>query len=244
MSRAAVILAAGKGTRMGSELPKVLHLLHAQPLIHYPVRAAFAAGADPVVVVVGHGAAEVEAAVGSQYPAVQFVVQPQQLGTGHAVACALPALAAVDGMVWILSGDVPRLRAASLIALADACAASSAGLAVATFTPDPPQGYGRIVRNADGAVRAIVEERDATPAQRALGECNAGVYCVAAAVLRATLPRLGTGNAQGEMYLTDIVALAAASGQVLAVPVPGDEVAGVNTREQLAALAALGPPRL
>ena len=248
----AVVLAAGKGTRMGSDLPKVLHPLHGEPLVVHPIRAARAAGAGLVVVVVGHGAAEVEAALNAHaglrfahaglrfaHAGLRFAVQAEQRGTGHAVLCALPALAEHGGDVLILSGDVPRLRAATLRRLAEACAASPGGLALATFTPVDPTGYGRIVRVRD-EVAAIVEERDASAEQRAIGECNAGVYCATAALLRRELPRLGSANAQGEIYLTDLVAVAARQG-VTALVVPADEVAGVNTRGQLAALAALPP---
>lgn len=235
MSLVAVILAAGKGTRMGSDLPKVLHRFLGEPLVVHPIRAARAAGAEAVVVIVGHGAAEVEAALADQ-PDLRFALQSEQRGTGHAVQCALPALADHDGSVLILSGDVPRLRPATLHTLAAAAAASRGGLALATFTPPDPTGYGRIVRDGAGEVVAIVEERDASPAQRAIGECNAGVYCAAASLLRRELPRLGSANAQGEIYLTDLVAVAAGQGGVGAVLVPADEVAGVNTLAQLAEL--------
>lgn len=235
MSLVAVILAAGKGTRMGSDLPKVLHRFLGEPLVVHPIRAARAAGAEAVVVIVGHGAAEVEAALADQ-PDLRFALQSEQRGTGHAVQCALPALADHVGSVLILSGDVPRLRPATLHALAAAAALSRGGLALATFTPPDPTGYGRIVRDGAGEVVAIVEERDASPAQRAIGECNAGVYCAAASLLRRELPRLGSANAQGEIYLTDLVAVAAGQGGVGAVLVPADEVAGVNTLAQLAEL--------
>ena len=167
----AVILAAGKGTRMGSDLPKVLHRFLGEPLVVHPIRAARAAGAEAVVVIVGHGAAEVEAALADQ-PDLRFALQSEQRGTGHAVQCALPALADHAGSVLILSGDVPRLRPATLHALAAAAALSRGGLALATFTPPDPTGYGRIVRDGAGEVVAIVEERDASPAQRAIGRKN------------------------------------------------------------------------
>jgi bifunctional UDP-N-acetylglucosamine pyrophosphorylase/glucosamine-1-phosphate N-acetyltransferase len=239
MSPVAVVLAAGKGTRMGSDLPKVLHRLRGEPLACYPIRAAEAAGAAAVVVVVGHGAAEVEAALRGRFPGVRFALQAEQRGTGHAVLCALPALAGHDGPVLILSGDVPGLRAETLRRLTAACATSGAGLALATFVPDDPHGYGRIVR-VGGEVRAIVEERDADAAQRAIRECNAGVYCARAALLRRELPGLGAANAQGEIYLTDLVARAADEG-VVAVEVAAVEVAGVNTPAQLAALELAQP---
>jgi bifunctional UDP-N-acetylglucosamine pyrophosphorylase/glucosamine-1-phosphate N-acetyltransferase len=236
MSLVAVVLAAGKGTRMGSDLPKVLHPLLGEPLVVHAIRAAQAAGASEVVVVVGHGAAQVQAALAG-FSGLAYAVQAEQRGTGHAVLCALPALAGHTGDVLILSGDVPRLRAETLERLARACAASPARLALATFHAREPQGYGRIVRDAAAAVVAIVEERDASPEQRAIEECNAGVYCVGVSLLRNVLPGVGTGNAQGEIYLTDLVARA---GQgVVALEVPEAEVAGVNTPAQLAALEAL-----
>ena len=234
----AVVLAAGKGTRMGSDLPKVLHTLHGEPLVVHPIRAARAAGADRVVVIVGHGATQVQAALGSGDPSLRYALQSEQRGTGHAVLCALPAIAEHEGDVLILSGDVPRLRAATLRRLAGACHESPGGLAFASFMPVDPTGYGRVVRDGQGRVLAIVEERDASPEQRRIAECNAGVYCASAELLRRELPRLGSSNAQGEIYLTDLVAVAAGQG-VTALSVPVDEVAGVNTREQLAALAAL-----
>ncbi|MBK7823710.1 NTP transferase domain-containing protein [Nannocystis sp.] len=238
MSLVAVILAAGKGTRMGSDLPKVLHPFLGEPLVLHPIRAARAAGAAMVVVIVGHGAAAVQAALAGQQ-GLRFALQAEQRGTGHAVQCALPALAEHAGDVLILSGDVPRLRPDTLHALAAACATSRGGLALASFTPRDPTGYGRIVRDGAGVVQAIVEQRDASAEQRTIGECNAGVYCAAASLLRRELPRLRSGNAQGEIYLTDLVAVAAGQGGVGVVEVPADEVAGVNTREQLAELEAL-----
>lgn len=236
MTPVAVVLAAGKGTRMGSDLPKVLHPVLGEPLVVHAVRAARAAGTGAVVLVVGHGAAAVQATLDAIMPGLRYALQPEQRGTGHAVLCALPELAGHDGPVLILSGDVPGLRAATLRTLVERCAASGAGLALATFEPEDPHGYGRIVRGADGRVAAIVEERDADAATRAIRECNAGVYCATASLLRRELPRIGTANAQGEIYLTDLVARAALDG-VEAVRVDADEVAGVNTPEQLLAVA-------
>ncbi|PCC75186.1 UDP-N-acetylglucosamine diphosphorylase/glucosamine-1-phosphate N-acetyltransferase [Nannocystis exedens] len=234
----AVVLAAGKGTRMRSDLPKVLHPLAGEPLAVHVLRSARAAGVAGLVVVVGHGAEQVEAALRPVFADLRFVLQSQQLGTGHAVQCALPAIGEHTGPVLILSGDVPLLRPATLAGLVDACATSGAGLALATFEPADPHGYGRIVRDDHGRIQAIVEERDADAATRAIRECNAGVYCASAELLRSELPTLGRANAQGEIYLTDLVARVAGRG-VLTLKVPADEVAGVNTPEQLAALAAL-----
>ena len=239
----AIVLAAGRGTRMGSDLPKVLHRLAGEPLVFAPVRAALEAGAEEVVVVVGHGAERVQEAVSAAFPTARFAEQREQRGTGHAVLCALPVLAGVEGPVLILSGDVPLLSAATLRALLDAAASSPAGLALATFFPASPMGYGRILRGADGEVVGIREERDCDAEARRIAECNAGVYCAAAGLLRGELPGVGADNAQGEIYLTDLVARAARRGRVAAVTVEEVEVAGVNTPEQLAALEAIARAR-
>jgi bifunctional UDP-N-acetylglucosamine pyrophosphorylase/glucosamine-1-phosphate N-acetyltransferase len=241
----AVVLAAGKGTRMGSDLPKVLHELDGKPLVSYPIEAARAAGAERVIVVVGHGGDEVRRRLVARFVQnagecgwLHFVRQDRQLGTGHAVLCALPEIPDVTELVFILSGDVPLLQASSLTALASACATSSAGLALATFYPDDPTGYGRIVRDTAGRPIAIVEQRDATPEQLALTECNAGTYCVDARRLRRHLPGLGHDNDQGEMYLTDLVArLAGPQSEVATVSIAAHEAAGVNTPQQLAQLS-------
>lgn len=235
----AIVLAAGKGTRMGSDLPKVLHRLADEPLVAFPVRAALAAGVERVVVVVGHGGEQVRAAVADASPGAAFAEQHEQRGTGHAVLCALPAIAGAAGPVLILSGDVPLLAAATLRRLVDAAARGSSGLALATFRPADPTGYGRILRDRAGRVVGIREERDSSPAEREIRECNAGVYCVDAGLLREELPAIGTDNAQGEIYLTDLVGRAAARGEVVAVEVDAVEVAGVNTREHLAELEAI-----
>jgi bifunctional UDP-N-acetylglucosamine pyrophosphorylase/glucosamine-1-phosphate N-acetyltransferase len=220
---------------MGSELAKVLHRVDGAPMVHYPIQAALDAGVEDVVVVVGHQAAAVEEAVRGAFPSARFAEQRVQRGTGHAVLCALPALSGEAGPVLILSGDVPLLRASTLRELVDAAAASSAGLALATFEPPEAVGYGRILRDRGRPV-GIREERDASPEERAIRECNAGVYCADLGLLRETLPTLGTANAQGEIYLTDVVAAAAKRGEVAAVKVDPEEVAGINTQAQLAAI--------
>jgi UDP-N-acetylglucosamine diphosphorylase/glucosamine-1-phosphate N-acetyltransferase len=240
----AIVLAAGKGTRMRSDIAKVLHPFRGDPLVLHPVRAAARAGADPIVVVVGHDGARVEATVraatdGASY--LRFAEQAQQLGTGHAVSCALAHLADFEGPVLVLSGDVPLVRTATLRGLVDACRRASAGLALGVFSPEDPSGYGRILRGADGAVVGIREHRDASPEERAIGECNAGLYCVDARRLRDVLPTVRRDNAQGEIYLTDIVAPLASTGEVIAVPLDPLEAAGVNSPEELARLEALAP---
>lgn len=243
----AIILAAGKGTRMASDLPKVLHTMLGEPLVVYPIRAAREAGASAVVVVVGYQGARVTEAVTARVPDAEgwlrFATQSEQLGTGHAVMCGLPQVEQARGVAWILSGDVPLVRSATLTALAEGCRSSPAGLALTTFVPPDPTGYGRILRDADGRVQGIREHRDASEAERAIEECNAGTYAVALEHLRADLPRLGRSNAQGEIYATDLVALATARGEVVAVPIDAMEAAGVNTPEQLQALEAVARAR-
>ena len=232
-------MAAGKGTRMKSRLPKVLHLLAGRPLLQHVLDTAAALQARQVVVVTGHGAMEVEAHIahstglGSPLSA-QCVRQEPQLGTGHAVMQAAPLLAD-DGTVVVLSGDVPLTRADTLRQLLAASAGSR--LALLTVTLPDPTGYGRIVRTGE-AVHAIVEHKDASAEQRRIAEVYSGIMAVPARQLKGWLARLGTDNAQGEYYLTDIVKLAVADG----VPVVAHriedalEVAGVNSPVQLAEL--------
>ncbi|PRQ07160.1 sugar phosphate nucleotidyltransferase [Enhygromyxa salina] len=254
MNTVAILLAAGKGTRMRSELAKVLHPFAGEPLVLHPLRAARRFGVARSIVVVGHQGPEVEALVRARLLssegrgegwAVDFAVQAEQRGTGHAVMCALPILGDdVDGSVLILSGDVPLLRAQTLQALALACGRSSAGLSLASFRAADPAGYGRIVRDpSTHRCVAIREHKDASEAEREIDECNAGVYCVRADHLRRELPLLGADNAAGEIYLTDLVALRARAGEVAVVEVEADEVAGVNTPEQLTELEARGRAR-
>ncbi|WP_198969136.1 bifunctional UDP-N-acetylglucosamine diphosphorylase/glucosamine-1-phosphate N-acetyltransferase GlmU [Xylophilus sp. ASV27] len=235
-----VVMAAGKGTRMKSRLPKVLHRLAGRPMVRHVLDAVAALGARRVVLVTGHGAEAVEAALrpgaGQALPfALDFARQEPQLGTGHAVQQAAPLLPE-DGTVLVLNGDVPLITAATLRALA--AAAADGALAVLTIALDDPSGYGRIVRDARGAVRAIVEHKDASAAERAIRETNAGMMAVPGARLRGWLARLHNRNAQGEYYLTDIVALAVADGVPVRAVTTEDavEVAGVNSPAQLAAL--------
>lgn len=234
-----VIMAAGKGTRMKSKLPKVLHLLAGRALLQHVVDTAAELSARRVVVITGHGATEVEASLAGSTRAtagfdINFVRQEPQLGTGHAVQQAVPALPD-DGMVVVLSGDVPLTRADTLHALIAACGGNK--LALLTIDFADPTGYGRIVRQGE-VVQAIVEHKDATDAQRAITEIYSGIMAVPAARLKAWLERLDNQNAQGEYYLTDIVKFAVADG----VPVVAHKIAdalqveGVNSPVQLAAL--------
>ncbi|MGK6308987.1 bifunctional UDP-N-acetylglucosamine diphosphorylase/glucosamine-1-phosphate N-acetyltransferase GlmU [Variovorax sp. DT-64] len=236
-----VIMAAGKGTRMKSSLPKVLHRLGGRALVAHVVDTATRIGARKVVVVTGHGATDVEAALGDGAAGglPQFARQVPQLGTGHAMQQAAPLLPD-DGTVVVLSGDVPLIGDATLRALI----AQSAGrrLALLTIRVEDPTGYGRIVRapaaEGEGEVQAIVEEKDASEAQRAIREIYSGVMAVPAQLLKPWLARLDNRNAQGEYYLTDVVGFATIDGvPVLAHRIDDPlEVAGVNTPAQLAAL--------
>jgi bifunctional UDP-N-acetylglucosamine pyrophosphorylase/glucosamine-1-phosphate N-acetyltransferase len=229
---------------MRSDLAKVLHPFAGEPLVLHPLRAAKRFGVVRSILVIGHQAEAVRELVGQHFADVEYVVQTEQLGTGHAVACALPKIGdELAGAVLILSGDVPLLSAATLESLARACEASSAGISLASFRPADPSGYGRIVRDESGRVAAIREHKDASAAERAITECNAGVYCVLAEHLRRELPMLGSSNAAGEIYLTDLIALRAREGEVAAVEVDAHEVAGVNTPEQLEELEQIARAR-
>ncbi len=233
---AAVVLAAGKGTRMKSRTAKVLHELSGRPLAWFPVRAALEAGASPVVVVVGHQAAAVEAALRAALPGapLRFAVQAEQRGTAHAVLAARRALRGVAGPIAILSGDTPLLSSATLRRVVQARARARAPLAFATMNLAEPRGYGRVLRDGRGRPARIVEEKDASADQRVIGEVNAGLYCAEAGFLWKALARVGSRNAQGEFYLTDLVALAARRAPAVAVEVEPLEASGVNDRAELA----------
>jgi len=226
-----VILAAGKGTRMRSDKPKVLHALAGRPLLQHALDTAAGLAPDRICVVYGHGGEAVPQAM-ARYDAA-FVLQEPQLGTGHAVQQALPHLS--DGsLTLVLYGDVPLTQPATLRRMLDAPGA----LTLLTVKLDDPRGYGRIVRDGAGRVIRIVEEKDATPAERAIDEVNTGILAAPTRLLRDWLQRLGNDNAQGEYYLTDIVAMAVAQGVEVRTAQPAHEweVQGVNSRMQLAAL--------
>ncbi|MBC7682640.1 MAG: bifunctional UDP-N-acetylglucosamine diphosphorylase/glucosamine-1-phosphate N-acetyltransferase GlmU [Ferruginibacter sp.] len=234
-----VIMAAGKGTRMKSKLPKVLHSLAGRALLAHVVATASALQPRNVVVITGHGATEVEAALAgfmgaSALFSLNFARQEPQLGTGHAVQQALPKIAD-DGVVVILSGDVPLTQVETLRQLIAASGGDK--LALLTLELSNPTGYGRIERNGD-AVQAIVEHKDATEAQRQIREIYSGIMAVPAARLRTWLARLDNRNAQAEYYLTDIVKMAVADGVAVVAHKITDEVqvAGVNSPVQLAEL--------
>jgi bifunctional UDP-N-acetylglucosamine pyrophosphorylase/glucosamine-1-phosphate N-acetyltransferase len=241
---AAIVLAAGEGTRMRSALPKVLHPIAGRSLLGHAVHAVAALSPGELVVVVGHGREQVGAAVAELADElgrpVRAAVQDMQLGTGHAVRCALDALpAGLDGAVLVSYGDVPLLETATLAELLATHAATGAAATLLTSEPADPTGYGRVLRSADGAVAAIVEQADATAEQRAIREVNSGVFAFDAAFLAAAVDRLGTANSKGEFYLTDVVAMAAAERGAAAVRCADPwQVEGVNDRVQLAGARA------
>lgn len=232
MSTTVIILAAGKGTRMRSSLPKVLQPLAGRHLLGHVIDTAKKLNADNIITIYGHGGEQVQAAFTAQK--IKWVEQSEQLGTGHAVQMTLPVLPQ-DGVSLILSGDVPCINPLTLQKLLDATAETGIGLVTLTL-PDA-NGYGRIVRK-NGQIQAIVEHKDATNEQRQIQEINTGIYAVSNAKLHQWLPNLSNENVQGEYYLTDIVAMALADGmQVASVePEQAFEVEGVNDRVQLAAL--------
>jgi bifunctional UDP-N-acetylglucosamine pyrophosphorylase / glucosamine-1-phosphate N-acetyltransferase len=234
----AIVLAAGMGTRMKSGLVKVMHPLAGPPMIEWPVSAALEAGVAGCVLVVGHQEEKVRAHFAG-HPEIGFALQAEQLGTGHAVRCALPQLPAEADCVLILCGDTPLLTAATLSGMLQAHRAGGAALSVMTADFAEPFGYGRIVKGADGSVLRITEEKDATPREREIREVNAGVYCADRAFLEGALAGLTNDNAQGEYYLTDIVRCAAEQGlRCLSFPVANaEEITGVNDRVQLAETA-------
>ncbi|OGS93505.1 MAG: UDP-N-acetylglucosamine diphosphorylase/glucosamine-1-phosphate N-acetyltransferase [Gallionellales bacterium GWA2_59_43] len=226
-----VILAAGKGTRMYSNKPKVLHALAGKPLVRHVLDCAAALQPQRICVVYGHGGEMVPQAM-AQYDA-RFVLQEPQLGTGHAVQQAMPQLADA-GRTLVLYGDVPLIQHNTLHQMQQA----GAGLVLLTVTLDNPTGYGRIVRDSQGDVQCIVEEKDATPEQREIREVNTGILLAPTAQLRDWLSQLGNNNAQGEYYLTDIVGMAVRQGIAVRTVQPAHawEVEGINNKLQLARL--------
>lgn len=228
-----LVLAAGKGTRMRSDLPKVLHPVGGKALVQHVVDTARQVGSERIFIIIGHGAEKVEEKMAA--PDVRFILQAQQLGTGHAVQQALPQLRD-DATVLILYGDVPLTRAETLQKLIAHVNDQQMGLLTVNL-PDPT-GYGRILRDASGAVTAIVEHKDATDEQRQVKEINTGIMAVKAKHLQQWLPQLTNNNAQGEYYLTDIIALARQNGVAIQVEQPNaiEEVEGINNRQQQAAL--------
>ena len=233
MSLATVILAAGKGKRMKSDLPKVLHPLNARPMIHYVIDAAEAVGSDRIILIVGHKKELVVEACRERL--VEFVEQKEQLGTGHAVRQTEPLFKDYQGDILILSGDVPLLQAKTLQQLITVHQREGAIASLLTAEMDDPSGYGRIVRDANGFVRKIVEHKDADPETLKIKEINVGIYIFKSKPLFETLPLITNENSQGEYYLPDVVKIFVERGEKVAAVISPDveETHGINNVEQL-----------
>jgi bifunctional UDP-N-acetylglucosamine pyrophosphorylase/glucosamine-1-phosphate N-acetyltransferase len=228
-----VILAAGQGTRMKSKLPKVLHPIGGKPLLAHVIHTAYQLRPQNTIVIYGHGGEQVKTHLANED--VSWIEQAEQLGTGHAVAQAVPAIAD-EHIVLVLYGDVPLIKPDTLAELVKL--ASNKALALLTVHLENPDGYGRIVRDGHGAVQRIVEQKDASHEELKITEINTGILAVQGKLLKGWLDRLDNKNAQGEYYLTDIIAMAVADGIAVHVthPESEDEVLGVNSRDQLAHL--------
>jgi bifunctional UDP-N-acetylglucosamine pyrophosphorylase / glucosamine-1-phosphate N-acetyltransferase len=234
-----VVLAAGRGTRMKSALPKVLHEAAGLSLIEHVLRVSAALAPESITVIVGHEAGRVREALGERR-GLAFALQEPQLGTGHALLQAEPLLKGASGTVVLLSGDVPLLRSETLAALIAQHHSSGAAATVLTARVPDPAGYGRIVRHA-GAISAIVEHKDATDEQRRIDEINSGIYAFDVESLFDALQEIGASNAQGEYYLPDLVTIYRRRGRVVETVTAGDpaEILGVNSRKELADVGAI-----
>ena len=241
-TRSAIVLAAGKGTRMKSDLPKVMHHANGRPMVEWVVAAARAVGCSPAVLVIGHGADLVRGHF-QVAEDVEFVMQMPQLGTGHAVdqARELYARGELGDEVLVLCGDGPLIRPHTLQVLLDTHRESGAAATLATAVIPDPSGYGRIERDAHGNFRRIVEQKDATPGQLEIREINPSYYCFRTADLFDALRRVTNQNASGEYYLTDVFELLLRDGKRVSVvdAVPAEDVLSVNTPEQLAEVSRI-----
>lgn len=234
---AVVIMAAGLGTRMKSDMAKVLHPVCGRPMILYVVDTATHISADEVVVVVGHQAERVQAAC-SGAPAVKFALQSQQLGTGHAVMSALPVLGQGVDHVVILSGDVPLLEVKTVRALIEDHMSENRAVTLLAVEIDNPTGYGRVMMDERRRLAKIVEEKDASPLEKKVKLINSGIYCVERQFLQKALGRISPDNAQQEFYLTDIIEIGYRQGANIGVLVSEntDEISGINTLQDLEAV--------
>lgn len=238
MRLAAIILAAGKGTRMKSALPKVLHKVGGKPMLGHVLDAVQGAGAEKTVVVAGYGAEMVAEYVGER---ATVVYQEQQLGTAHALMQAAHVLSTFPGHVLVVCGDTPLIKAQTLSVLAKHHLARKASATVLTAVMDDPTGYGRVIRDSQGQVKRIVEQKDGSPEELAVQEINTGFYCFAVSGLFEALNQISSANAQGEYYLTDIIEIYNRQNKVTSAQVCDDphEVLGINNRKQLAQAESL-----
>ncbi len=238
---AAVVLAAGKGTRMKSDLPKVLHPILGRPMINHLLDNLIAINIKKIVVVIGYKADLVRAELSSYGEKIKFVLQSEQLGTGHAVMMAEDILSDFDGDIVVLAGDVPFLTQSTITKLVDVHQDEKAAATVLSAVPPDATGYGRVIRQpGTDIVDCIVEHKDATEEQRAVNEINSGIFCFDNRYLFDSLRKIKSDNAQKEFYLTDIMAILSQSGLKAAVyKTPNaDEVLGINSLEQMADLEA------
>ncbi len=241
---AALVLAAGKGTRMYSELAKVLHPICGRPMLAYALATVQELGFEPVLVVVGHQADRIKEIFADA--GVEWVLQSEQLGTAHAVLCALPHLIGFFGSVLICCGDTPLLRGETLRMFVRRHVNGDADLSVLSMLLEQPGNYGRIIRNYQGEVSAIIEAKDAGEQERDIQEVNTGIYCAKVELLRVVIPDIDNANAQGEYYLTDLVQKAVEGGwkvQAVSATEP-EEFLGVNTKEELEAAERIIARRL
>jgi UDP-N-acetylglucosamine diphosphorylase/glucosamine-1-phosphate N-acetyltransferase len=235
MATTAIILAAGKGTRMQSDLPKVLHPVCDRPMLAYVLDTARQAGSDRLLVVVGHRADLVKQIFADDAGDISWVLQSPQMGTGHAVMVCKSELAGLEGPVLVLAGDGPLIRPETLRQLIETHQSAGAACTLATSILPEPGGYGRIVRDETGNLVGIVEALDATAEQKAIHEVNVSIYCFDAAALRDAIARLKNHNAKGEYYLTDTLGLLASEGRKIAAiaAVPPEDVLSINTLDEL-----------
>lgn len=235
---AAVIMAAGKGTRMRSDLPKVVHEVGGRPMVCHVVQACLDVGCERIVAIVGYQQEKVREALADFGDRVGFAVQAEQLGTGHAVQCAMPELDGLAGEtpVLVLAGDGPLIRAETLRTLLERHESAEAAATLATSVIDDPTGYGRIVRDEAGRFVGIVEQKNATAEQREIREVNPSYYCFSLSALRDALARVERNELSGEYYVTDAPSILMRSGRRVEVidAVPPEDVLSINTPEQLA----------
>ncbi|MDU5950660.1 MAG: bifunctional UDP-N-acetylglucosamine diphosphorylase/glucosamine-1-phosphate N-acetyltransferase GlmU, partial [Paenibacillus macerans] len=243
MKKLAIVLAAGQGKRMKSKLYKVLHPVCGKPMVGHVLSAVQQAGCERTIVVVGHGAEAVKSYLGSS---AEYVLQEQQLGTGHAVKQAGPLLAGEEGTTVVICGDTPLVTAETLEALVELHTRKGAAATVLTAKMDNPQGYGRVIRGENGTVERIVEQKDCSPEEAAVQEINTGTYCFDNAKLFAALEKVTNNNAQQEYYLTDVIGILVQAGEIVEGYAAQDhrESIGVNDRVALAEAEAVMRERI